>query len=300
MSSLKRSLIQLHIFVFLAGLTAPIGNLIQLNGLVLVFYRMFLTVLALLPVYLMQQQLSQVTFKDKIKLMSIGVLIAIHWVCFYGSIKLANVSVALVCISSVGIFTAVLEPFFFKTKLIWNDILIGLLSLVGILCIFQFDIQFRTGILVGLVSALFASIFTIINKRLTVQYTTQTIQTFEMLGGFGFLAIVVLCINAYQHNAFVIPKQLDWFWLIILSLVCTVLANYLMLNALKRISAFTLNVSLNLEPVYGIIIAIVLFQEHKQMGKGFYIGMVLIAISVMLQMFRVLRQQKFNKKPFLS
>jgi drug/metabolite transporter (DMT)-like permease len=291
-SSLKRSLIQLHIFVFLAGLTAPIGNLIQLNGLELVFYRMLLTVLALLPVYLMQQQLSQITFKDKVKLMLIGVLIAIHWVCFYGSIKLANVSVALVCISSVGIFTAVLEPFFFKTKFIWNDILVGLLSLIGILCIFQFDIQFRTGILVGLVSALFASIFTIINKRLTVQYSTQTIQTFEMLGGFSFLTIVILCINSYQHNAFVIPTQQDWFWLIILSLVCTVLANYLMLNALKRISAFTLNVSLNLEPVYGIIIAIVFFQEHKQMGKGFYLGMSLIAISVMLQMVRVLRQQK--------
>jgi len=291
-SSFKRSLIQLHLFVFLAGLTAPIGNLIQLNGLYLVFYRMLLTLIALSPIYMFYQQPIKVSLKEKGKLMLIGVLIAIHWVCFYGSIKLANVSVALVCISSVGIFTAVLEPFFFKTKLIWNDILIGLLSLIGILCIFQFDIQFRTGILVGLVSAFFASIFTIINKRLTVQYTTQTIQTFEMLGGFGFLAIVILCINAYQQNAFVIPTQRDWFWLIILSLVCTVLANYLMLNALKRISAFTLNVSLNLEPVYGILIAIVLFQEHKQMGKGFYIGMVLIAISVMLQMFRVLRQQK--------
>jgi drug/metabolite transporter (DMT)-like permease len=291
-SSFKRSLIQLHLFVFLAGLTAPIGNLIQLNGLYLVFYRMLLTVLALIPIYLLHQQPTKVPLKDKGKLMLIGVLIAIHWVCFYGSIKLANVSVALVCISSVGIFTAVLEPYFFKTKFIWNDILVGLLSLIGILCIFQFDIQFRTGILVGLVSALFASIFTIINKRLTVQYSTQTIQTFEMLGGFSFLTIVILCINSYQHNAFVIPTQQDWFWLIILSLVCTVLANYLMLNALKRISAFTLNVSLNLEPVYGIIIAIVFFQEHKQMGKGFYIGMSLIAISVMLQMVRVLRQQK--------
>ena len=295
MSNFKRSLIQLHVFVFLAGLTAPIGNLIQLNGLILVFYRMLLTVVALLPIYMIQQQPSPISFKDKGKLMLIGVLIAIHWVCFYGSIKLANVSIALVCISSVGIFTAILEPLIFKSKFIWNDILIGLLSLIGILFIFQFDIHFRTGILVGLVSALFASIFTIINKRLTVQYTTQTIQTFEMLGGFGFLAIVILCINAYQHNAFVIPTQRDWFWLIILALVCTVLANHLMLNALKRISAFTLNVTLNLEPVYGIIIAILLFQEHKQMGKGFYIGIVLIAISVMLQMFRVLRQQKSNK-----
>jgi drug/metabolite transporter (DMT)-like permease len=291
-SSLKRSLIQLHVFVFLAGLTAPLGNLIQLNGLYIVFYRILLTVLALFPIYLLHQQPNKVPLKEKAWLMFIGVLISIHWVCFYGSIKLANVSVALVCISCVGLFTAILEPIFFKTKFIWNELLIGLLSLIGILFIFQFDIQFRTGILVGLVSALFASIFTIFNKRLTAQYTTQTIQTFEMLGGLGFLAIVILGMNQYQHITFTLPTQTDWFWLIILSLVCTVLANHLMLSALKKISAFTLNVSLNLEPVYGIIIAIILFQEHKQMGMGFYIGMSLIAISVILQMLRVLRQQK--------
>ena len=292
MSSFKRSLIQLHVFVFLAGLTAPLGNLIQLNGLYLVFYRMLLTVLALFPIYLLHRQPTKVPLKDKGRLMLIGVLIAIHWVCFYGSIKLANVSIALVCISSVGLFTAVLEPFFFKTKLIWNDIFIGLLSLIGILCIFQFDIHFRTGILVGLVSAFFASIFTIINKRLTDQYTTQTIQTFEMLGGLGFLTMVIIGIGFFQQTAFIIPSKNDWFWLIILALFCTVLANHLMLKALKNISAFTLNISLNLEPVYGIIIAIVFFQEHKQMGMGFYIGMSLIAISVLLQMSRILRQQK--------
>ena len=291
MSSFKRSLLQLHVFVFLAGLTAPIGNLIQLNGLVLVFYRMLLTVLVLFPIYLMYQNKAQVPLKEKAKLMLIGVLIAIHWVCFYGSIKLANVSIALVCISSVGIFTAFLEPIFLKTKFIWNDIYIGLLSLIGIFFIFQFDIHFRTGILVGLVSALFASIFTIINKRLTTEHSTQTIQTFEMMGGLGFLTMVILAINTYQQSSFILPTSKDWFWLIILALVCTVLANHLMLNALKKISAFTMNVTLNLEPVYGIMIAILLFQEQKQMGKGFYIGIVLIAVSVLLQMIRVLRQQ---------
>ncbi len=291
MSSFKRSLLQLHVFVFLAGLTAPIGNLIQLNGLVLVFYRMLLTVLVLFPIYLMYQNKAQVPLKEKAKLMLIGVLIAIHWVCFYGSIKLANVSIALVCISSVGIFTAFLEPIFLNTKFIWNDIYIGLLSLIGIFFIFQFDIHFRTGILVGLVSALFASIFTIINKRLTTEHSTQTIQTFEMMGGLGFLTMVILAINTYQQSSFILPTSQDWFWLIILALVCTVLANHLMLNALKKISAFTMNVTLNLEPVYGIIIAILLFQEQKQMGKGFYIGIVLIAVSVLLQMIRVLRQQ---------
>lgn len=291
MSSFKRSLLQLHLFVFLAGLTAPIGNLIQLNGLVLVFYRMLLTVLVLFPIYLMYQNKAQVPLKEKARLMLIGVLIAIHWVCFYGSIKLANVSIALVCISSVGIFTAFLEPIFLKTKFIWNDIYIGLLSLIGIFFIFQFDIHFRTGILVGLVSALFASIFTIINKRLTTEHSTQTIQTFEMMGGLGFLTMVILAMNAYQQSSFILPTSQDWFWLIILALVCTVLANHLMLNALKKISAFTMNVTLNLEPVYGIMIAILLFQEQKQMGKGFYIGIVLIAVSVLLQMIRVLRQQ---------
>jgi len=290
-NSFKKSLIQLHLFVFLAGLTAPIGNLIQLNGLVLVFYRMLLTVIALIPIYLFQGSGIKVSFNEKMKLMLIGVLIAIHWVCFYGSIKLANVSIALVCISSVGIFTAILEPLINKSKFIWNDIFIGLLSLLGIFFIFQFDIHFRNGIIVGLLSALFASIFTIINKRLTSTYTTQTIQTFEMSGGLLFLTLVIFVLNAYQKSAFILPTQSDWLWLVILALVCTVLANYLMLNALKKISAFTMNVTLNLEPVYGIIIAVILFDEHKQMGKGFYIGIVLIGISVLLQMKRIISQQ---------
>lgn len=292
MSSFKKSLIQLHLFVFLAGLTAPIGNLIQLNGLILVFYRMVLTVLALIPIYIFHKSDLTLTSKDRLKLMLVGVLIAIHWVCFYGSIKLANVSIALVCISSVGIFTALLDPFINKSKFIWNDIFIGLLSLIGIFFIFQFDIHFRNGIIVGLLSALFASIFTIINKKLTSTYTTQTIQTFEMSGGLLFLTLVILVLNAYQQSAFIFPTKSDWFWLVILALVCTVLANFLMLNALKRISAFTMNVTLNLEPVYGIIIAVILFDEHKQMGKGFYIGIILIGISVLLQMKRIISQQK--------
>ena len=112
-----------------------------------------------------------------------------------------------------------------------------------------------------------------------------------MIGGLSFLTMLIIGLNAYQQTSFILPTQRDWFWLIILALVCTVLANHLMLNALKKISAFTLNVTLNLEPVYGIIIAIVLFQEQKQMGVGFYIGIILIAISVLLQMIRILRQQ---------
>ena len=292
MGSFRKSLSQLHLFVFLAGLTGPLGNLIQLNGLNLVMYRMGITSLVTILMYSFISNKISISNKTKWHIIGVGILISMHWVLFYTSIKLSNVSIGLICLSSVALFTVLLDPLFTKKKIQWQDLMIALISLLGILFIFQFDIQFRTGILVGLVSALFASIFTILNKRLTNQYTTQSIQTFEMLGGLGFLTIVILGMNQYQQVAFILPTQRDWFWLIILSLVCTVLANHLMLSALKKISAFTLNVSLNLEPVYGIIIAIILFQEHKQMGKGFYIGMSLIAISVMLQMLRVLRQQK--------
>ncbi len=295
MSTFKKALLQLHIFVFLAGLTAPIGNYIQLNGLVLVFYRMGITTVAAVLLYVLTKHKTKTDLRVKIRLMGVGVLIAMHWVCFYSSIKLANVSIALVCFSSVGLFTVLLEPLFTKSKLVLNELLISLLSLVGILCIFQFDIQYREGILVGIVSSFLAALFTIFNKKLTSNIAPQTIQTFEMLGGFLFLGIMVALFNSYQQTSFVLPSNSDWAWLILLALVCTVWANYLMLSSLKHISAFTLNVTLNLEPVYGIILAFTLFKEQKYLGTSFYVGISLITVSVLFQMFSVIRQQQKTK-----
>ena len=292
MTTFKKALLQLHIYVFLAGLTAPIGNYIQLNGLMLVLYRMGLTTIAAILIYLFTQHKAKTDIRVKIKLMGVGVLIALHWVCFYTSIKLANVSIALVCFSSLGLFTVILEPLFTKSAFVLNELMIGLISLIGILCIFQFDIHYRDGILVGLVSSFLAALFTILNKKLTNNIAPQTIQTFEMLGGFIFLAIVVLLSNSYQNIPLSIPTKSDWIWLLILALACTVWANYLMLSSLKHISAFTLNVTLNLEPVYGIILAFILFKEQKLLGLSFYIGISLIALSVLIQMSRVIGQQK--------
>ncbi len=295
MSTFKKALLQLHIFVFLAGLTAPIGNYIQLNGLMLVLYRMGLTTIAAVLLYIFTKHKSKIDNRIKVKLMGVGVLIALHWVCFYSSIKLANVSIALVCFSSVGLFTVLLEPLFTKTKLVLNELLIGLLSLVGILCIFQFDINYREGIIVGLISSFLAALFTILNKKLTNNIAPQTIQTFEMLGGFLFLALIVLLFNSYEKTSIILPSKSDWVWLIILALICTVWANYLMLSSLKHISAFTLNVTLNLEPVYGIILAFLLFKEQKYLGVSFYVGISLITVSVLFQMLRVISEQKSTK-----
>ena len=294
MSTFKRALLQLHLFVFLAGLTGPIGYMIELNGLVLVFYRMSITVLALLVIGLFAKPSQKVSSSTKITLLGIGSIIALHWVCFYASIKLANVSIALVCFSCTSLFTSLLEPVISSKKMEWKNLLLGALSLLGILLIFHFDIQFRTGILVGLLSAFLAAIFSIINKNVTQNIDTFTIQFYEMLGGVIILSTIILIYNLYSHTSYIWPQKMDWFWLTILALVCTVGSNHLMLSALKHISAFTLNVTLNMEPVYGILLAFVFFKEQKQLGISFFIGFSLIALSVLIQMYRITKQQRIT------
>lgn len=296
MSTFRKALVQLHVFVLLAGLTGPLGYLIQLNGLVLVFYRMLITSVILWAIYLIRKNKATYPTKTKIQLLGVGAIIALHWVCFYGSIKLANISIALVCFSGTSLFSSILEPLSKKYKVQIKDILIGLLSLIGILLIFHFDSKFRAGIVVGLFSALFAAIFSILNKRITDHVDVHTIQTYEMTGGFLFLSPFVIILMAINHfNPVMIkPTTSDWGWLFLLAVGCTVISNYLMLSALKQISAFTLNVSLNLEPVYGIILAFVLFKEQKQLGSSFYIGFALIALSVLVQMIRIVKQHQLK------
>jgi len=296
-STFKKALLQLHIFVFLAGLTGSLGFLIKLNGLVLVFYRILITVIVLWILALFRKNKHQYNLKTKLSLLGTGVIIALHWVCFYQSIKLANVSIALVCFSSTSLFSSFLEPLWKHAKIQFHEILIGSLSLLGIFLIFHFDTQFRTGIIVGLFSALFAAIFSIINKRFTSHIDVQTIQSYEMTGGLLFLLPLVLLLgfNTGFNPVGLLPTSMDWFWLSILAIACTVWSTHLMLSSLKHISAFTLNVTLNLEPVYGIILAFILFKEQKQLGLSFYAGIICIIISVIIQMRRIVKQHRIQQ-----
>ena len=297
MSTFKKALLQLHIFVFLAGLTGSLGFLIKLNGLVLVFYRILITVIVLWILALYKKNNHQYNLRTKLSLLGTGVIIALHWVCFYQSIKLANVSIALVCFSSTSLFSAVIEPLWKHAKIQFQEILIGSLSLLGIFLIFHFDTQFRTGIIVGLFSALFAAIFSIINKRFTNHIDVQTIQSYEMTGGLVFLLPIIFFYAYYSgfNPIGLVPTTMDWFWLSILSIACTVWSTHLMLSSLKHISAFTLNVTLNLEPVYGIILAFILFKEQKQLGLSFYAGILCIIISVIIQMSRIVKQHRIQQ-----
>ncbi len=294
---MRDALIKLHISVFLAGFTGVLGALIQLNEGLLVWYRIMITVVSLLFLLQVKKQFQRIPASMVWKLLGIGTLIAMHWVFFYSSIKMANVSIGLVCFASTGLFTALLEPVFNHKKVNFWDIGLGLLSLLGILLIFQFDQRYREGIIAGIISAILAALFTVLNKRQVNKVEPRVMMVYELSGGLLLLTLLMPLYLHYYPVTSILPTLTDWLWLLMLGWLCTVLAMDLMLQALQKVSAFTQNLSLNLEPVYGIILAFVLFGEQKQLGDSFYIGVSLITLSVVLQMIRVIRQHKQLQRP---
>ena len=284
---MRKAFIQLHIAVFLAGFTAILGKIIGLNEGLLVWYRLLITVVILGMILYLKKSLQLVPFQDVLKIFAVGLLVAIHWVTFYGSIKYGNASIAVVCLSASGFFTAFFEPLLFKRKVVLIDILLSLVSIVGIGIIFDFHPQYKVGIIFGIVSAIGSSLFPIFNKKLLIRYSPTTLTLYELGGG---LLAVTLLIPFYlmRFPAFYyLPTASDWVWLLVLAGICTVLCFDLQLNALKKISPFTANIAYNMEPVYGIILAFIVFRENQLLDVHFYLGLVLILLSVVLQTGRV-------------
>ena len=285
---MRKPFLQLHTAVLLAGLTGVMGRLISLSEGLLVWYRMLFTMAALWILHLLsQRRTSKATHLP----MLTGGIVALHWVFFYASIKYANVSVGLLCFSSVGFFTALLNPLFTRQKLDPAELALGSLVMLGIWLMFQVDASFKIGILLGLISALLATLFTLLNKRLLDKYTPGELTLYEMTGGWLLLTLLLPAYLYFFPQPSLLPSLPDLFWLLLLSLLCTVWAFHLSLRALSDISAFTVNLSYNLEPVYGIALAFLLFREHKELSSGFYYGMLLIFIAVILQTFRVWKKK---------
>jgi drug/metabolite transporter (DMT)-like permease len=286
---MKKAFIQLHAAVFLAGFTGVLGKLISLNEMSLVWYRLLITALTLWLLLFFQNKRQRISWSDMLKIAGVGAIAALHWVSFYGSIKMANVSVALLCFSSIGFFTALLEPMIFHHKMDRIELALGLLVIAGVYLIFRFDPGYKAGVIVGLISALLGSLFPILNRKLLGRISVQTLTLYQLSGGFVFLTLLLpFSLRIFPPASF-IPQPLDWIWLIILSWLCTVVAFTLSMNALKKISAFTVNLTFNLEPVYGIALAFLIFREDRYLNTGFYVGMGLIVLSIVLQMIRIFR-----------
>ena len=289
---MKNALVKLHIAVFLVGFTGILGVLIQLNQMPLVWYRILITVLSLIVLLKFKGKSVGLPLKSVKHLMLIGAVIALHWVCFYGSIKLSNVSIGLVCFSATGLFTALLEPLLITKRIRGVEILLGLLTLAGIYLIFHFDDRYQLGIIVGLISAFLAALFSVLNKKNLAIADASIIMLYELFGGLVVLSLLMPVYLYFFPTISLIPTWADLGWLLILSWVCTSVAMKLMLESLQKVSAFTQNLSLNLEPVYAIIMAFILFKENKLLQPSFYYGVAFILSSVVIQMMRVVIGKK--------
>jgi drug/metabolite transporter (DMT)-like permease len=286
---MKKAFLQLHIAVFLAGFTAILGKLIGLQEGLLVWYRLFLTVGILGLIMYFRKQLRPMPFKDLLKISLVGLIIAIHWVTFYGSVKYANVSVALVCFSATGFFTAIFEPLMLRKKIVWVELGLGMIAISGIYVIFDFHPQYKLGIIFGIISSMGSAIFPVLNKQLLVRFSPKTLTLYELGGGLFFLTLLLPFYIGAFPALYYIPTLQDWAWLLVLAVLCTIVSFDLQLKALQKISAFTANLTYNLEPVYGIILAFIFFKENKLLHNEFYIGLALILLAISLQMLRVYR-----------
>jgi len=295
---MKRAFLQLHIAVFLAGFTGVLGRLITLNEAVLVWYRMMIACFVLWISLLFQKRKPAASRKLFIQASTVGFLLAMHWVSFFAGIKNSNVSTALVCLSAMGFFTAILEPVMLRRPFDMIEVLLGLLAIAGISIVFHFDPHYKLGIIISLFSALLASIFPIFNRQILQKMDAETATRYQLSGGFIFITLLMPVYLYYFPVDKLLPSLSDFAWLLVLGILCTVVAYDLFMKALQKISAFTVNLSYNLEPIYGIGMAFLIYREDKEVSPGFYYGFCLIVAAVILQTWRLKRTSVPEKTGF--
>lgn len=297
MSRETRPLILLHTAVFLAGWTGIFGRLITLSGLPLVWYRIMVSVVVLALVLALMKRLHRTGWKAIAQIAGCGTILAVHWVAFFASIQASNVSVGVACIATSCFFTTILDPLINRKKLSWIEVLISFIAISGVLLIFSLDVRYRLGIALGLLSAALYSLFSILNINVAKKTgeDSATMLLYELLGGVLFLTLLM---PFYTHlfpaeSIALSPK--DGLWILLLGSVFTILPFLFQLEALRSLSAFTVNLAYNLEPVYSIAIAALLFGELREVQFSFWLGISLIIISVVIQTRRVSQSQKENK-----
>ncbi|MFC0426371.1 DMT family transporter [Chryseobacterium scophthalmum] len=280
---MKKSYLILHTAVLLAGFTGVFGKLISLSEIPLVWYRVLFSAIFLflsLKIFKIKKLKSS---KEAFNIGKIGLIITIHWIFFYASIKYSNISIGVVCYCLTSFFTAIFEPLLNKTKYKFIQLFLSALTLFGISLIFHFDASYQIGIILGIISSAFAALYTIYNERLVQKYDSQVINYYQMLAGALGLTVLLPFYYYFFPNEQFIPNLKDTFYLILLALLCTVGLYVLFAESLKKLSAFTVNLSFNLEPIYAIIIAFLFFDEGREVNTSFYFGLTFVIISVILQ-----------------
>ncbi|WP_270087154.1 DMT family transporter [Sphingobacterium sp. SYP-B4668] len=280
---MKNSYLVLHIAVLLAGFTGVFGKLITLNEVPLVWYRALFSAIILFFGLRILKVKRLTSSKEAVKIAKVGLLLMVHWVFFYASIKYSNISIGVVCYCLTSFFTAIFEPLFNNKKYSIVQLSLSALTLLGISLIFHFDSSYQVGIMLGVISSAFGAFYTIYNERLVQTYDSKLINYYQMMGGTWVLGLLLPAFFYLFPHERMIPNWSELLNLLLLALFCTVGLYVLFAESLKRLSAFTVNLSFNLEPIYSIIIAFIFFHEGGEVNLSFYIGLVLVMLSVILQ-----------------
>ncbi len=279
-SSINKNLVLLHCTVLVWGFTGTLGRLISIPAVGLVWYRVLIATASLFTYFIISKTDFRVNKMSLFKLVANGALVGGHWILFFASIKLSTVAVTLVCLSSMTLFTAILEPLINKKRISKLEILSGILIICGIVLIFKFETRYTKGIIFGLTSALFASLFAIFNSKLVKNLKAPVIAFYELSGAILWITIFLILTNGF--NKTIIPTHADIVYLVLLGTICTSVAYVMGVYVMRELSAFRVALITNLEPVYGIIIAFFFFGDLNKMTPGFWAGAIVILSTIML------------------
>ena len=297
-SQLLKSHLKLHFIVLIYGFTAILGKLINMPATQLVWYRMLIAVMTFYFFLRWKKTDLSINRKQFFKLFGIGIIVALHWITFFGAIKLSNVSVALGCLATATLFTSLLEPFFFHKRINAAEVIVGLMIILGLYLIFRFETRYTSGVIVALISAFLAGLFMVINKKMVINQKASVISFYEMAGGLAAIS-VYLVFSGWGNIPLKLPTPVDFICLLALGTICTAFAFAVQVDLMKHLSAYIVSLTINLEPVYGIIMAYFLFGETEHMTGGFYIGTIIILTSVLgfpLYHYYLKRRKDKNKE----
>lgn len=284
----------LQFVVLIFGFTAILGKLITVKSEVLVWYRMLIASLSLIAYAILKRKALVMPKKGLISSILTGFVVAAHWIFFFESIKQSNVSITLAALSSASIFTALLEPLFFKRRILFYELLLGAIVMSGLYFIYQISPDNKLGIILGLISAALASLFTVINGRLIKLYDSTRISIYELIGGTIAISFYLLISSSAELSDFklIVP---DLFWILILAIICTAFAFVASVEVMKELSPFTVSLSVNMEPIYGIILAFFIFGADEKMSSSFYFGALLILGAIFMNVYIKHRIRKRKK-----
>lgn len=294
---MKKSYILLHFAVLLAGFTGVFGKLITLNEGLLVWYRVFFSAIILFAMLKLLRIPDKISNRERLRIAGAGLIITVHWILFYASIKYSNISIGVVCYCLTSFFTVLFKTLKSRHTFRLSEVFISLLTLLGIALIFHFDSSYQLGIALGVVSSAFAAMYTLYCEKLVLQYDTRLLNFYQMIAGTIALGLLLPLYLRYTPATSLLPDLNDLAYLILLAGICTVGLYVAFAEVLRRIPAFTVNLSFNLEPIYSIVIAFLFFGESKDVGPAFYAGLFCVLASVVLQTLISLKRSPGGADP---